>query len=327
MPVKILILGGSGFIGTHLCQKLIDLRFPILSADINPPKIEYHRNHWIHCDILSKATIETILRDFRPNYIFHLAAKANLNGNSYKDFPENILGVDNIVASANQCDSIHRVIFFSTQYVVKPGINPNTDAFLLPYTPYGESKAFGEKIVRSKCKKEWIILRPTNVWGPHHPFFPYELWKYLRLRLYLHPGHKPIIKFYSFIDNAINQIIDLGLSDSYCVNQRVFYITDPPIDNADWMNAFSLALNGRPIRRIPFKLWKLFAIFGDSINNVGLKFPMSSERLFRLTVNEKIPFQATIDLTGPPKTSLEEGVIKSIDWYKKSSIETKACSL
>ena len=314
---RFLILGGSGFIGTHLTEELTKLQFPMISADVNPPIWHHHRKHWVSANILSLESLDSIFTHFKPTHVFHLAAKANLKGQSIEDYPENIIGTNNVINCLNNIKSVKRFIHFSTQYVVKPGIWPKTETFLTPYTPYGNSKAVGETIVRNKCKKDWIILRPTNVWGPYHPFLPHGLWKYLRLRLYLHPGYEPIKKHYSFVTNAADQIVAITMAKKDSVCGRVFYITDPPIDNAEWMNAFSVALTGKQVRRINKALWKFLAKLGDAINRLGLKFPMSSERYFRLTVNEQIPYEATIELAGPPRVSLREGIHRSAEWYLK----------
>lgn len=172
---RILVTGGSGFIGTHLLQKLIGARITaVLNVDLNRPKLNSYNDYWINCDILCIKELEKVFDEFKPTHVFHLAAKASLNGRSITDFPENTIGTRNVVQCVNTNEGIERFIHFSTQYVVRPGIWPETDEFLLPYTPYGASKAEAEKIVRNKCNKCWTILRPTNVWGPFHPFFPYE---------------------------------------------------------------------------------------------------------------------------------------------------------
>lgn len=146
-----------------------------------------------------------------------------------------MLGTENIIKCVNSTPSVVRFIHISTQYVVTPGSLPPTDDYLEPYTAYGQSKAEGERLVRRDCHKCWVILRPTNIWGPWHPFFPNELWKYLAKRYYIHPGYNPTQKYYGYIDNAIEQIKAITFYDeSIC--SKVFYITDPPIDNAEWMN-------------------------------------------------------------------------------------------
>ena len=113
----------------------------------------------------------------------------------------------------------------------------------------------------------------------------------------------------------MDQVVAITLAEPNQYAGRVFYITDPPIDNAEWMNAFSVALTGRQVRRIPIGLWQFLAKTGDILNKFAFNFPMSSERFFRLTINEQVPYEATIELAGPSRVSIEEGVRKSVRWY------------
>ena len=78
-------------------------------------------------------------------------------------------------------------------------------------------------------------------------------------------------------------------------------------------------LSGKPIRRIPKTVWRLLAWLGDVVLAMGIKSPISSERLFRLTVNESIPYQKTINLIGEPAISLHEGITRSVAWFKSIS--------
>jgi len=318
---RIVITGGSGFIGTHAVELMLKKNIEVLNIDIQKPKVSSHSSFWRQCDIKKFSYLSKIFSKFNPTHVLHLAAKANLKGKTITDFPNNTVGTKNIVDCVKQTTSIKRFIHVSTQYVVQPGIMPENDDFFMPYTAYGESKMEGEKIVRRADLTDvcWTIVRPTNIWGPWHPAFPKELWKYLGKRYYLHPGFKPIKKYYGYVENIVYQIDGLLNTPDDKVNGQVFYVTDPPIDSTDWMNAFSVALSGKPVRRIPKLIWRMMAMVGDLSKKFGFPAPISSDRYFRLTVQENIPFEKILDLTGKPPYSLEDGINRSLEWIRANA--------
>ena len=316
-PEKILITGGSGFIGTHLINhfKINYPGYEILNLSSKKPIAENLTKYWRDCDIKDENKTQSYFSTFKPTSVIHLAAKANLNGKTIEDFPDNTIGTKNIVKLISKTSSVKKFIHTSTQYVCKPGKYPSSDTDFDPYTAYGASKAESEKIViKENLKCKWIIIRPTNIWGPWHPNFPNELWKYLSKGYYFHPGREPIIKHYGFVVNAVTQMVHLLNFIDKCIDSKVYYITDPPIDSSEWMNAFSISLRGKPITRIPRLLWKTLGMLGDIFNLFGFNAPVSSARYFRLTINEKLPFQKTINIVGKPQYTLEQGVQMCIDW-------------
>src|SRR5690606_40216757 len=77
------------------------------------------------------------------------------------------------------------------------------------------NRAFTYKLPRVQLKTSLFpyttlfrssIIRPTNIWGPRHPFFPHELWRYLERGYYVHPGLRPTPKYYGYVTNAVAQI-------------------------------------------------------------------------------------------------------------------------
>jgi len=292
----------------------------IINIDITPPILTSQHCYWRFCDIKNHDHLSRICNQFNPTHVFHLAAKANLEGKRIEDYPDNVIGTANVIKIVNSASSLKRFVYMSTQYVVRPGVHPPDETFLLPYTAYGASKALTEKLVRNQCNKNWIILRPTNIWGPLHPFFPGELWPYIQKRYYLHPGYKPIVKYYGYVENAVQQIITIGINTlAEDVHRRVFYITDAPIDNFEWFNGFSLSLSKKPVRRIPIVLWKYCAAIGDIMRRISMPFPMTTERLFRLTINESVLYEKTLSLVGKPSICLHEGIQRSVEWYQSKT--------
>lgn len=317
MTERFLVTGGSGFIGSHLVDEIEKRGFDLINLDINPPSIPGQTRYWRQCDIKDITAIAAAFQEFMPTRVIHLAAKANLIGKTVEDFPDNTLGTANVVECVNETDSVKRFVNTSTQYVVTPGVLPIDETYLEPYTAYGESKAAAESIVREKCVKSWVIIRPTNIWGPRHAFFPRELWRYLERRYYVHPGFRPILKHYGYVGNAVEQILRIALSEpSDEITRKVWYITDGAIDNAEWMNGFSVGLSGKRVRRVPLPVWRAMAMAGDMLRDIGLQFPVNSDRLFRLTVTERLPEDMIFKLPKEVAISLQDGIEQSISWYR-----------
>jgi len=72
---NVLITGGSGFLGTHLTEALLESGAKVLIADIHPPALRHERLKYIECDISKASDLDKIPKDI--DYIYHLAAIAN----------------------------------------------------------------------------------------------------------------------------------------------------------------------------------------------------------------------------------------------------------
>lgn len=317
MSERILVTGGSGFIGSHLIGEIEKRGHLVANLDVKAPLLDGHYGHWRPCDIKNFEELLSAFHHFEPTRVIHLAAKANLNGRTLDDFPDNIQGTANVIECVNRTEGVALFINTSTQYVVRPGVCPEDDAFLEPYTSYGESKAVAERMVRDNCRRDWVIIRPTNIWGPLHPHFPFELWRYLERGYYVHPGFKPIYKHYCYVRNAVQQILHIALTATFDqFAHRAWYITDGVIDNAIWMDRFSLALRGKRVRRVPLSVWRCMATIGDAARRAGFNCPVNTDRLFRLTVNETLPTTMTVAVPNYVPTSIDEGIEESVTWYR-----------
>lgn len=315
---RILVTGGSGFIGTHFISRHSSEYCKILNIDINSPTDEDQKKYWRYVDITDYQALNKEFRKFQPTHVINFAAKATLDGKTLADFSDNFVGMKNVIKCLKETKSVKRFIHVSTQYVVTPGVFPDDDEMMLPYTLYGESKALAEQCLReSRLECEWLIARPTNIWGPRHPTFPHTLWRYIQKGWYIHPGYQPVKRYYGYVRNAVEQLgcLLLRLQECDC-NRKVFYVSDPPIDSYRWMNAFSIALRGRPVRRVPRKVWGGLAFAGDLLNGLGIRFPIHRQRYFRLTTEECVPLERTLQLCGMPKISLEEGVRETVVWMR-----------
>lgn len=317
MTGPILVTGGSGFIGGYLVERLRQEGRAVVNLDLVPPKNPQQVPFWVEGDIKDAARTRAVLQEHAPAALIHLAAQASLEGRTLADFPDNIAGTASVLAAIAATPSIRRVIITSTQYVVKPGKQPAHDEDYDPYTPYGASKVETERLTRaSDLPCTWTIVRPTNVWGPLHTGFPDGLWKFIAKRMYVHPGYRPIIKSYAFVENVAFWLARLLEAPEAKIDRKTFYLADGTMDSRIWLNGFARAFTGRDVITVPHAAWALAGRFGDVLEKAGKSFPMTSERLFRMTTGDVISGGPAIELLGPGPIDFKTAMRRTTDWYK-----------
>lgn len=171
---KILITGGSGFIGSHLVDALIARGDEVTVVDILPahPVWGNPGATYVQRDIRDEHLADIFI-DVKPEYVIHLAAHIDDRASvqePVENAEHNILGTINVLDAA-RLSGTKRVVFASTGVVYgNQDVLPITeDAVPKPLTPYAVSKLTGERYLRyftlqiglSAC-----ALRLANVYGP-----------------------------------------------------------------------------------------------------------------------------------------------------------------
>ena len=107
--MKVLVTGGSGFIGTNLIERLISQGHQILNIDIAVPKISQHKSFWLEVNINVLEDLNICIKSFEPDYIVHLAARVDLDGKEIGDYATNVLGVENLLKCTFNLDSLKKI--------------------------------------------------------------------------------------------------------------------------------------------------------------------------------------------------------------------------
>jgi nucleoside-diphosphate-sugar epimerase len=183
--IKTLVTGGAGFIGSHLCEKLLKNDFDVTCVDNfitsepykNITQLMDHKNfHFIMADV-SQPTDTYMPKKSLFDEIYHLASPASPRG--YQDAPiqtflVNSFGTYYLTKYAHQHGS--KILFASTSEVYgDPKEHPQKETYWGNVNPigvrscYDESKRYGEMVI-SVFQKEYQIdsrvVRIFNTYGP-----------------------------------------------------------------------------------------------------------------------------------------------------------------
>ena len=179
---KILITGGAGFIGSHLCRSLVKKNYKVSIIDnfsMGKKKNLPREVKVFKKDILDYRSCVNACKNI--DVLVHLAAKVSIR-NSVKTFDgdvrNNVIGTINILNAAAKT-KVKKIIFASLMAVYERSKNKNSfkeTSPLEPLSPYGISKLASEKyilLMAPKMKIKPVILRLFNTFGPGQTLTPY----------------------------------------------------------------------------------------------------------------------------------------------------------
>ena len=170
--MRILITGSSGFIGRYLAAHAVSLGHEVIGtflseAELSARDLPKESVRWERLDMQSRDDVDRIVRDVRPEGVFHLAAQAYAKkawADPADTFRTNVLGTIYLYESLRE-RAPHAPVLLAASgaaYGVPPGLPINEGIQLNPTNPYGVSKAcqdmlslqyslnFGMRIVRAR---------------------------------------------------------------------------------------------------------------------------------------------------------------------------------
>lgn len=181
---KILITGGSGFIGTHLAERLAQSFEVVLfdngrrdSLALAPDLQKHPKVKFIAGDVLNPASISAAF-DGAVDAVVHLAAIAGVSSyynETLKTLQVNMLGTFNVLEEAAR-RKINQFVYFSSSEIFGPdalwvredtpcGIGPSTDRRWV----YATSKLASEHLCLRYAEAHGFygtVVRPFNIYGP-----------------------------------------------------------------------------------------------------------------------------------------------------------------
>ncbi|MCX6770031.1 MAG: NAD-dependent epimerase/dehydratase family protein [Candidatus Micrarchaeota archaeon] len=175
----IVVTGGSGFIGTHLCQRLEEDGYKVRILDIVPPQSGI-RGEFVRASVLDAGRLQKLFNGAEA--VVHLAALIDVAASvsdPYADFSVNAAGTLNVLETARRA-GVKRVAFASSAAVYGEPVRLPVDEEhpTAPLSPYGASKLSAERYVLLYNRlygMENAALRLFNVYGSgQNPLSPYS---------------------------------------------------------------------------------------------------------------------------------------------------------
>jgi len=155
---KVVVIGGSGFIGSHVADELSNQGFAVTILDGRPSPWLRKDQKMVVGDVLDRDTVTSTLKDAK--YVYHFAGVADIGeaaARPYDTIHINVMGTTNVLEAALQA-KVERFLYASTMYV---------------YSAYGSfyrtSKQAAEIVIETYYEKfglEYSLLRYGSLYGP-----------------------------------------------------------------------------------------------------------------------------------------------------------------
>jgi UDP-glucose 4-epimerase len=235
--MRVLVTGGSGFIGSHLTDALLARGDEVVIVDnLFTGKHEnlaaaIEAGAELHVeDITDEHAMDRVFEEARPEVIFHLAAQPHVQRSVNEpvlDLRVNVEGTIKLLELARRFEP-QRIVFASTGGAIygegeRRRLPLDEEAELEPYSPYGQSKMATElylDLYRRLYGIPSIALRLANVYGPRQD--PYgEAGVIAIYSLALQSGNQPIVfgtgeqtRDFIYVDDVVRAFMVAAESDA-----------------------------------------------------------------------------------------------------------------
>lgn len=249
--MRIVVLGGSGFIGTRLVKRLLEAGHDVVIGDIRAS--ETYPYLWRHCDVRDVNAVKEICEG--TDVIYNLAAEHRDDVFPLSRYHEVNVDGARVVCEAAEATGIDHIIFTSSVAVYGLGTNDADECVQpRPFNEYGRTKLVAEGIYREWCSRSagrrLVIVRPTVVIGEGNRGNFYQLARQIATGRFVMVGSGKNRKSMAYVEN-VAAFLEFGLG--FGRGEHVYnYVDKPDLDMNSLVELIRTELGRAP--RPPFKV-------------------------------------------------------------------------
>ena len=334
MNPRILITGASGFIGSFIVEEALNRGFETWAAVRKSSSREFlqdERIHFIELNLSSEEQLKQQLKDIQFDYVVHAAGVTKcLHKEDF--FRINTEGTKNLVRALLDLQMpLKRFVYISSLSIMgaireeQPYKEIRERDKAKPNTAYGKSKLEAEQWLVSLNKElekknekllPYVILRPTGVYGPRERDY-FMMAKSIQSHIDFAVGFKQQDITFVYVTDVV-QAVFLAMEKGQ--TGRCYFLSDGEVYQSSTFSDLIRKELGNPWWiRITAPLWllRIITFCGEYMGKVTAlnndKYNIMKQRNWRCDINP-----ARQELGYEPQVKLEEGVRRSIAWYKKN---------
>lgn len=322
--MKALVTGGTGFVGSHLIDKLLEKNFEVhcvIRKTSNLRWLKGKKLNYIECNDLTEYILKDIIKEV--DYIFHIAGvvKAKTPEGYEKG---NYIITKNLINSVLEATcNLKKFVFVSSQAVCgpNPDENPIDEEYIpKPITNYGKTKLKAEQeVLLAKDKLPVTILRPCAIFGPRDT----EILVYFKT---YSKGLNAIIGFNKkylsliYIEDLIDGILIAAESEK--ATGEIFFLSNTEYYDWDEISETTEKVLKKKAIKVRIPHWIVYtagaisqflSLFSKNAATLNLEKCRDITQTRWVCSNKK----ANEILGFKEKYTLEEGFRKTVEWYKK----------
>ena len=324
MTEQILVTGGTGFTGGHLCRRLVEEGYRVRSLVRKGSQYDELKALGVELafgDLSDRDSLEAAVRGV--DKVYHIAALFRPENVTRQDFWQaNVEGTRNLLEAATQA-GVKRFIHCSTIGVHGDIKNPpaTEETAYGPGDDYQDSKVAGEKVALSYMEKEEmpvVVFRPGGIFGPGDRRF-LKLFRGLKKGRFFMLGDGEVLYQLIYIDDLIEGILRCGNHPNAPGN--VFILTGAaPITLNQFVQAVADTVGVPfPKLRLPVMPFYYAGWLCELLcKPFGINPPLYRRRVdfFRKTRSFDTSRAKSI-LGFTPQTGLKVALEKTANWYRQ----------